>query len=64
MVDNTDKSQQVFAKEDKYGAHNYHPIPVALTRGEGNKINRTSKLSSVLYKTCRTSLIGFFLLLD
>src|SRR5215216_7082650 len=21
--------------EDKYGAHNYHPLPVVLTRGEG-----------------------------
>lgn len=28
-------SQQVFDRENKYGAHNYHPIPVALTRGEG-----------------------------
>jgi ornithine--oxo-acid transaminase len=28
-------SQKVFDREDKYGAHNYHPIPVALERGEG-----------------------------
>ncbi|XP_066595571.1 ornithine aminotransferase, mitochondrial-like [Prorops nasuta] len=28
-------SQEVFARESKYGAHNYHPLPVALTRGEG-----------------------------
>ena len=21
--------------EDKYGAHNYHPLPVVLARGEG-----------------------------
>ncbi|CAG5088272.1 Similar to Oat: Ornithine aminotransferase [Cotesia congregata] len=28
-------SQQVFDREDKYGAHNYHPLPVALCRGEG-----------------------------
>lgn len=28
-------SEQVFQLEDKYGAHNYHPIPVALARGEG-----------------------------
>lgn len=28
-------SQQVFDRENKYGAHNYHPLPVALTRGEG-----------------------------
>lgn len=25
----------VFSREDKYGAHNYHPLPVALSRAEG-----------------------------
>lgn len=29
------KSQEVFDREDKYGAHNYHPLPVALSRGAG-----------------------------
>lgn len=29
------KSATVFAREDKYCAHNYAPIPVALTRGKG-----------------------------
>lgn len=28
-------SQEVFDRETKYGAHNYHPVPVALCRGEG-----------------------------
>ena len=28
-------SDQVFAREEKYGAHNYHPLPVALARAEG-----------------------------
>ncbi|CAL8077502.1 unnamed protein product [Orchesella dallaii] len=28
-------SQQIFDREDKYGAHNYHPLPVALCRGKG-----------------------------
>lgn len=28
-------SKMVFEREDKYGAHNYHPLPVALDRGEG-----------------------------
>lgn len=28
-------SEAVFAREDKFGAHNYHPLPVALARGEG-----------------------------
>ncbi len=33
----TDKitSQQAIALEDKHGAHNYHPLPVVLSRGEG-----------------------------
>lgn len=29
------KSKLVFEREEKFGAHNYHPIPVALTRGKG-----------------------------
>lgn len=29
------KSQVVFKREARYGAHNYEPIPVALTRGQG-----------------------------
>lgn len=28
-------SQEAIQLEDKYGAHNYHPLPVVLTRGEG-----------------------------
>ncbi|KAJ9583163.1 hypothetical protein L9F63_022495, partial [Diploptera punctata] len=28
-------SQMVFEREDRYGAHNYHPLPVALCRGKG-----------------------------
>lgn len=27
--------QMVFDREDKFGAHNYHPLPVALSKGEG-----------------------------
>ena len=29
------KSQDYIAREDKFGAHNYHPLPVVLERGEG-----------------------------
>ncbi|MBI2270796.1 MAG: ornithine--oxo-acid transaminase [Bacteroidetes bacterium] len=29
------RSQTAIELEDKYGAHNYHPIPVVLERGEG-----------------------------
>ncbi|XP_043843861.1 ornithine aminotransferase, mitochondrial-like [Dromiciops gliroides] len=28
-------SEEVYARETKYSAHNYHPIPVALERGKG-----------------------------
>ncbi|MEZ4797328.1 MAG: ornithine--oxo-acid transaminase [Flavobacteriaceae bacterium] len=28
-------SQEAMNLEDKYGAHNYHPLPVVLSRGEG-----------------------------
>lgn len=30
-------SEEVFCREDKFGAHNYHPLPVALCRGQGMK---------------------------
>jgi len=29
------KSQAIIAKEHHYGAHNYHPLPVVLEKGEG-----------------------------
>jgi len=35
MTDTTTKSEQLMDLEDKYGAHNYHPIPVVLEKGEG-----------------------------
>ena len=28
-------SQEVFEREHKYGAHNYHPLEVAITKAEG-----------------------------
>jgi ornithine--oxo-acid transaminase len=31
-------SQEAMALEDKYGAHNYHPLPVVLERGEGARV--------------------------
>lgn len=30
-------SEEIYVREDKYGAHNYHPLPVALERGEGER---------------------------
>ena len=35
MTDNKTRSQELMELEDKYGAHNYHPLPVVLERGEG-----------------------------
>ncbi|MGF1533874.1 MAG: ornithine--oxo-acid transaminase [Bernardetiaceae bacterium] len=32
---NTLSSQELIALEDRYGAHNYHPLPVVLSKGEG-----------------------------
>lgn len=34
-MDTITSSQQAIALEDEFGAHNYHPLPVVLTRGEG-----------------------------
>lgn len=31
----TEKAEHYIRLEDKYGAHNYHPLPVVLERGEG-----------------------------
>ncbi len=31
----SEKSEAVFSLEDKFGAHNYAPIPVALSKGKG-----------------------------
>ena len=28
-------SKELISLEDQYGAHNYHPLPVVLNRGEG-----------------------------
>ncbi|MDY7395594.1 ornithine--oxo-acid transaminase [Aureibaculum sp. 2210JD6-5] len=35
VVEEQISSQQAIELEDKYGAHNYHPLPVVLNRGEG-----------------------------
>jgi len=34
-LDTISKSQQYIDQEDKYGAHNYHPLPAVLCKGEG-----------------------------
>ena len=35
MIETATKSTHLMELEDNYGAHNYHPIPVVLERGEG-----------------------------
>ncbi len=35
MMATATRSEQLMDLEDKYGAHNYHPIPVVLEKGEG-----------------------------
>jgi len=35
MINTITSSQQAMELEDRYGAHNYHPLPVVLARGEG-----------------------------
>lgn len=35
MIKDSISSKEAIALEDKHGAHNYHPLPVVLSRGEG-----------------------------
>ena len=35
MVETITSSREAILLEDKYGAHNYHPLPVVLNKGEG-----------------------------
>ncbi len=35
MVETINNSQEAVSLEEKYGAHNYHPLPVVLSKGEG-----------------------------
>ena len=35
MINNKLTAPDLMELENKYGAHNYHPIPVVLERGEG-----------------------------
>jgi ornithine--oxo-acid transaminase len=35
VAEKISRSEELMSLEDKYGAHNYHPLPVVLERGEG-----------------------------
>ncbi|GAB4142229.1 MAG: ornithine--oxo-acid transaminase [Bacteroidia bacterium] len=35
LTDKMSRAEELMALEDRYGAHNYHPVPVVLSKGEG-----------------------------
>src|SRR5437762_8574774 len=35
LIQTASSTQHYLELEEKYGAHNYHPLPVVLTRGKG-----------------------------
>lgn len=35
LLEISEKAQEMIGLEDRYGAHNYHPLPAVLERGEG-----------------------------
>jgi ornithine--oxo-acid transaminase len=35
VIEKTSISEEVMFLESRYGAHNYHPLPVVLSLGEG-----------------------------
>jgi ornithine--oxo-acid transaminase len=35
MLETIASSQEAISLEAEYGAHNYHPLPVVLSKGEG-----------------------------
>ncbi len=35
MTETKTRSEELIALEDRHGAHNYHPLPVVLSKGEG-----------------------------
>ena len=35
MVAHNARTAELLALEEKYGAHNYHPLPVVLSKGKG-----------------------------
>ena len=38
MINTISSSKEAMQLEDKYGAHNYHPIPVVIAKGSGVKV--------------------------
>jgi ornithine--oxo-acid transaminase len=38
MIQTSSSSKEAMELEDKYGAHNYHPVPVVIAKGKGVKV--------------------------
>ncbi|MEX0288650.1 MAG: ornithine--oxo-acid transaminase [Flavobacteriaceae bacterium] len=64
-------SEDAIALEDRYGAHNYHPLPVVLSRGEGVHVwdvegkkyyDFLSAYSAVNQGHCHPKIVGAMLL--
>jgi len=63
----SDKQRTLMKMEDDYGTHNYHPLPVVLAKGKGNKVwdvdgkeyfDYLSAYSAVNQGHCHPKIIG------
>lgn len=70
IVTSTSLTEQYLQKEEQYGAHNYHPLPVVLSRGEGVHVwdvegkkyyDFLSGYSAINHGHCHPRIIGTFL---
>src|SRR5436190_11981330 len=61
------RAEQLMQLENQYGAHNYHPLPVVLTRGEGvylwdvdgkKYLDMMSAYSAVSHGHCHPKLVA------
>lgn len=50
------QSQDLISKVNQYGAHNYHPLPVVLTKGEGAKVWDTAGKEYLDFLACYSAL--------
>ncbi len=70
IITSTSLTEQYLQKEEQYGAHNYHPLPVVLSRGEGVYVwdvegkryyDFLSGYSAINHGHCHPRIIGTFL---
>ena len=43
-------AQEFIDREARYGAHNYHPLPVVLERGEGIQMEKSISIFFLLIR--------------